>query len=226
MRPVLLVILLCLVGIGTMITTGICLQYRRYRGKYQAIARSLCDPGTWHISFHVRTLLLTGRVDGRVMRYSVLGDERGNGPVSSYLLLEWPVQRNLRFYSGGDLNLLDPDARDNLALLRRWRAFRGSCLPPRRRPGLPHSSRDLWGSGVRPAFFSGNGAATPSTRTRSRAISVCSHDWRRTASDAAREGRGLPLQKAFIAGSITERRRRAYGHGDQEKIRAPLEEIL
>ena len=136
MSPAFLVILLCLVGIGAMITTGVCLQYRRYRGKYQAIARSLCDPGTWRISFHVRTMLLTGRVDGRVIRYSVLGDERGNRRVSSYLLLEWPVRRNLRFYSGGDLDLVDPDARDSLALLEEMAGFQGLLLASPETPRL------------------------------------------------------------------------------------------
>jgi hypothetical protein len=136
MSAALMVILICLVGIGAMVSTGVCLQYRRYRGKYQVIARSLCDPGTWRISFHVRTLLLTGRVDGRVMRYSVFGDERGKGQVSSYLLLEWPVKRNFRFYSGGDLDLVDPEARESVALLAEMPGFQGLLLASPETPRL------------------------------------------------------------------------------------------
>ena len=153
MRPVLVVIFICLLAIAAMLSFGAVLQYRRYRGKYQAIAAALCDPGTWRICFHVRTLLLKGRVDGRAMRYSVFGDERGASLVSSYLLLEWPVKRNLRFYSGGDLDLVDLDARESLAPLEEMTGFRALFLASEKTPRLATLMARPLGFGTAPGLL-------------------------------------------------------------------------
>ena len=133
----LLIIVVCLVFIVAMITAGAWLQYRRYHAKYLAVAASLCEAGACRVSFFVRTLLLSGKVNGRPMRYSVFGDER-KGPVSSYLLLEYPVKGNFRFYQGGDVGFLDAQVRETMAALSDAEDFRalfvtsaGTPLPAR-----------------------------------------------------------------------------------------------
>ncbi len=65
------VIAACLAFIAAMITAGACLQYRRYHAKYLSVARPLCEAGAYRVSFFLRTLLLSGKVGGRTMRYSV-----------------------------------------------------------------------------------------------------------------------------------------------------------
>jgi hypothetical protein len=129
------IIAACLAAMAAMIAAGALLQYRRYQGKYLAVARSLCEPGSFRVSFLVRTLLLSGKVDGRKMRYGVFGDER-KGPVSSYLLLEYPVRGNFRFYKGGDIELLDSAVRGLMAVLTEDVDFRGLFVTSPRTPFL------------------------------------------------------------------------------------------
>jgi hypothetical protein len=119
----LVLLVACLALVAALITTGACLQYRRYHAKYLAVARALCDEGAFRVSFFVRTLLLSGKAGGRTMRYSVYGDHR-RGPVSSYLLLEYPVRGNFRFYQGGDTGLLDATLREAVAALSEAADFR------------------------------------------------------------------------------------------------------
>jgi hypothetical protein len=123
----------CLAFIAALLAAGACLRYRRYHAKYLSVARSLCEAGAYRVSFFLRTLLLSGKVGGRTMRYSVYGDER-KGPVSSYLLLEFPVRGNFRFYRGGDVGLLDAALREAMAALSDAVDFRALFVTSARTP--------------------------------------------------------------------------------------------
>jgi hypothetical protein len=124
MNPTLLIVL-CLIFLFGIIAFGIANQYRRYSAKYRGLAEALCDPDTWRISFHVRSLLLKGQIQGTGMRYAVLGDERKREPVNTHLLLEYPVKHNFRFYFSSDPELAPPDLRDRLAAFQELPDFRG-----------------------------------------------------------------------------------------------------
>jgi hypothetical protein len=97
----LVAIIVCVVAIGQPFT-GARRRYRRHRGKYEDVAAALCEPGSWHIRFYLRTLILRGKARGHRICYSVFGDERKNEAANSYLLLEYPVRGNFRFYGGSD----------------------------------------------------------------------------------------------------------------------------
>jgi hypothetical protein len=120
-----LVVVLCLIFLFGIITFGIVNQYRRYIAKYRALADALCDPGTWRISFHLRSLLLKGKIEGVDMRYVVLGDERKREPVNTHLLLEYPVKYNFRFYFSSDPEAAPPALRGPLAAFQEIPDFRG-----------------------------------------------------------------------------------------------------
>ncbi len=130
------VFVLCLVLIGTIIASGIYIQYRRYSERYKKLAHVLFDDDSWHLSFYVRTLLVRGTIGGRAVRYAVLGDDRGNQPVSSYLFLGYPVKRNFRFYAASDTDLVDPEIRSSLAALQQTPGFCGLTVISRDTPFL------------------------------------------------------------------------------------------
>lgn len=124
MNPTLLIVL-SLIFLSGVIVFGIVNQYRRYSAKYRALAEALCDPDTWQISFHLRSLLLKGTIQGVHMRYIVLGDERKREPVNTHLLLEYPVKYNFRFYFSSDPELGPPALRERLAAFLEVPDFRG-----------------------------------------------------------------------------------------------------
>jgi hypothetical protein len=150
----LLVVLLLVFG-------GIFIQFFRYKGKYMRLADSLCDPGTGRIKFYLRTMTLKGKVKGLPVRYSVFGDERSGFPVSSYLLLEYPVRTNLRFYAESDLRGLPPELQAPLRAIQETTDFRGLVLTPQDSPFLGcFLSRPL-GLGYRPGILLWKWETTP-----------------------------------------------------------------
>jgi hypothetical protein len=121
---------LSLAAVLVLIVGGTLVQFFRYRRKYRKLAESLCDPGSWTIAFYIRTLTLKGMIKGIPVRYSVFGDERGGLPVSSYLLLEYPVASNLRVYAESDLALLPVELASLLAPFQESPDFRALILTP------------------------------------------------------------------------------------------------
>jgi hypothetical protein len=142
-----------LIALGALISGGIYVQYRRYRGKYEAIARAICDPGSWRVSFHLRTMLLAGKIGGYTFYYSIFGDERKKEPVNSHLLLEYPVQRNFRFYFGSDPELVDPEVRQGLAHIQEMPEFRGLLATSKETPFLARLIARPLGFGYRPGLL-------------------------------------------------------------------------
>ena len=162
-------IILCLVAIVSMVSVGSYVQYRRYRSKYEHIARSLCDPGTWRVTFHLRTLLLRGRIGDHAVCYSVFGDERKNEPVNSYFLLRYPVRRNFRFYVGSDLDQADGEIRSGLARFQGLPDFRGLLATSNKTPFLARLIVRPLGFGYDPGLLLwkwGTGVFDPATIRR------------------------------------------------------------
>ena len=149
----LLLIILCLVAILSMISGSSYVQYRRYRSKYEYIAHSACDPGSWRVRFYLRTLLLSGRIGEHAMCYSVSGDERKNEPINSYLLLRYPVRRNFRFYAGSDPDQTDRDIRSDLALLQEMPEFKGLLTTSKDTPFLARLIARPLGFGYDPGLL-------------------------------------------------------------------------
>ena len=146
-------IILCLAVIAAMVSGSSYAQYRRTRSKYELVANALCDPGSWRIRFYLRTLLLTGKIGGRQVCYSVFGDERKNEPVSYYLLLECPVRRNFRFYVGSDLDQADLEIRNGLARIQGIPEFRGLLAVSKDTPFLARLIARPFGFGYRPGLL-------------------------------------------------------------------------
>ncbi len=148
-----IVIVVCLVILASIISGGIIVQYRRYRKKYEAVARAIYDPASWRIGFQLRTLVLSGRIGGHRACYSIVGDERKMEPVSTYLLLEHPVKRNFRFYSGSDPDQTDPEIREALAQLQEIADFRGLLVTSEGTPFLARLIARPLGFGYRPGLL-------------------------------------------------------------------------
>lgn len=152
MTPVLLLVL-CIVVVACIIAGGVLFQYRVYRGTYKTLGRGVCDPGSWSVSFYLRTLLLRGRIGGHAIRYAVFGEHRGNQPVSSYLLLEFPVKRNFRFYAASDVNQADTGLRERLKELQENPGFCALIVTSRETPLLGRFLARPFGFGLRPGVL-------------------------------------------------------------------------
>jgi hypothetical protein len=112
------------------------IQYHRATRQYKILAESLCDPGSWKITFLLRMVILSGTVEGLPIRYSVLGSPQGDQFTSSYLLLLYPVGRNLRVYAESDLSQVDDAIRPELEVLQQTEGFRSLILTPGASPFL------------------------------------------------------------------------------------------
>ncbi len=86
-------------------------RYARLRRAFTTVAAKLCEPATWSIRFFMRTFVIRGKVQGYPMRFSASGDVRGAAPAHAYLLIEYPVRGNFRFYKGSDVTLVHQDIR-------------------------------------------------------------------------------------------------------------------
>jgi hypothetical protein len=148
-----IVIIACLAAIFFILSGGIYFQYRRHSGRYREIAMTCCDPGSWRISFFLRTLVLSGKIGDRTMRYSVFGDDRKKEEANSYLLFEYPVKRNFRFYAGSDVELADPDIRGSLAELQAIPEFRALIVTSRDTPLLGSMIARPLGFGYKPGLL-------------------------------------------------------------------------
>jgi hypothetical protein len=118
------------------IIISVVLQYRRSVRQYTQLAELLCDPDSWKIRFYVRTVVLSGRVGGLPIRYSVLGNPKGEALAPSYLLLLCPVVRNLRVYAESNLSLVDEEIREGVEVLQRTEGFRSVIFTPAGSPML------------------------------------------------------------------------------------------
>ena len=175
----LFLIVLCLLLIAALFAGGGYVQYRRNRGRYERIASIVYDPGSWQVRFHLRTLLLKGRVGGRSVCYSVLGDSRRNEPANSYLLLNCPVRRNFRFYAGSDPDQTDNEIRDSLARLQETPGFRGLLAVSGQTPILARLIARPLGFGYEPGLLLWRwtqGAFEPETVKRDYVLLVSLHE--------------------------------------------------
>jgi len=127
---------LALLFLTCVIAFSIRIQYRRSIREYKRLAESLCDPGSWSITFLIRMVVLKGKVDGLPIRYSVLGSPQGEPYTTSYLLLLCPVMRNFRMYAGSDLSEVDDTIKAELEMLQQIEGFRGVVLSPAASPFL------------------------------------------------------------------------------------------
>jgi hypothetical protein len=146
-------VIVSLAAVISIIGGGIIFQFFRYRQRYGRLAESLCDQGSWHIRFYLRILTLKGRVQGHPIRYSVFGDDRGGLPVSTYLLLEYPVKTNLRVYAGGELSGLPPELENPLRTIQETPNFRGLVISPQEAPFLGTFLSRPVGLGYRPGIL-------------------------------------------------------------------------
>lgn len=118
------------------IALTIAIQYRRATHQYKRLAESLCDPGSWSITFLIRMVILSGKAEGFSIRFSALGNPQGEPFTTSYLLLLCPVKMNLRVYAGGDLSQVDESIRTELEALQQIKGFRSLILTPKASPFL------------------------------------------------------------------------------------------
>ena len=122
--------------LSCVITLTVVIQCRRSVRQYRRLAEALCDPGSWRIRFLIRTVVLVGKVDGLPIRYSVLGNPKGQPLVPSYLLLICAVRRNLRVYAESDLSLVEEGIREGLEALQKTEGFRNVIFTPAQSPFL------------------------------------------------------------------------------------------
>lgn len=165
----LLLILFCLLLIGALFAVGGYVQYHRSRSRYERIASALCDPGSWQIRFHLRTLLLKGKVGDYEFCYSVFGDGRKNEPVNSYLLLNCPAKGNFRFYAGSNPDQVDQQIRNSLIELQETPGFRGLLVTSEATPFLARLITRPLGFGYAPGLLlwrCADGAFDPETVER------------------------------------------------------------
>jgi len=171
----LFLIVLCLLFIAALFGGGGYVQYRRNRGSYERIAIAVYDPRSWRVRFRLRTLVLSGKIDGRSVCYTVLGDSRRNEPANSYLLLNCPVTRNFRFYAGSDPEQTDDAIRDSLARLQETPGFRGLLAVSARTPILARLIARPLGFGYEPGLLLwrwGPGGFEPETVKRDHELLV------------------------------------------------------
>jgi hypothetical protein len=150
----LFLVLLCLSAIAGILFFGSSSRYRRYRRRYEHLGLAICDPGSWFVRFRLRTLFLSGRIGGHRVCYGVLGDERKDEAVSSYLLVEYPVKRNFRFYEGSDPELADREIRDPLRGLQQGLPdFKGLLVASENTPFLARLIARPLGFGYKPGLL-------------------------------------------------------------------------
>jgi|MudIll2142460700_1097286.scaffolds.fasta_scaffold199520_2 hypothetical protein len=89
-------------------------RYSKIRSDFTSLAASLCDPGTWRVTFYVRAMVIAGKVEGHAVRFSTSGEGKSAKLVHSYLLLEHPVVSNFRFYAMSDVSLVQPELRSHV----------------------------------------------------------------------------------------------------------------
>lgn len=140
----LLVLFIVAMGIG---------RYLRLRSAFVEVAEALCDPGTWGVTFLLRTFVVKGSVRGHPIRFSATGDVRGSMAAHAYLLLEHPVKGNFRFYRGSDPSLIDPGIRDHIEAMQRAPDFYALIVTSKKTPLLAKLLARPVGLGYRPGLL-------------------------------------------------------------------------
>ena len=140
----LLVLFILLMGIG---------RYLRLKSLFVGVAEGLCDPGTWDVTFLVRTFVVKGSARGYPIRFSATGDARGSMPAHAYLLLEHPVKGNFRFYRGSDPSLIDPEVRDQVEAIQQAPDFYALIVTSEKTPLLAKILARPLGLGYRPGLL-------------------------------------------------------------------------
>jgi hypothetical protein len=148
-----LVIVLCLITISVVILLGGYKRYRQYKSKFERTAAVVCDSGSWRVRLCGRTMLCEGRFDGHRICYSVSGDERRRELLNSYLLLEWPVKMNFRYYRTSDPDLVDRRMGESLSCLQQTAEFRGLVVTSRDTPFLASLLSRPLGFGYKPGLL-------------------------------------------------------------------------
>jgi hypothetical protein len=148
-----LVIVLCLLVMFGMISIGGYIRYHQYKGRFEQTAKSICESGSWLVKFRLRTMMFRGKVDGHVVCYSISGDERRRDPVNSYLLMEWPVKMNFRFYSTSDPDLVNEKVSSILAQVQQSPEFKGLVVTSHDTPFLARLLSRPLGFGYKPGLL-------------------------------------------------------------------------
>jgi hypothetical protein len=128
-------------------------RYLRLKSVFVGVAAALCDPGTWDVTFLLRTFVVKGNIRGYPIRFTGTGDVRGSLPAHAYLLLEHPVNGNFRFYGGGDSSLIDPGIRDQVEAMQQVPDFYALIVTSEKTPVLAKLLARPLGLGYRPGLL-------------------------------------------------------------------------
>jgi hypothetical protein len=140
----LLVLLIVAKGIG---------RYLGLKSAFVGVATALCDPGTWDVTFLLRTFVVKGSVHGYPIRFSATGDVKGSVPAHAYLLLEHPVQGNFRFFQGSDSSLIHPEIRAQIEVIQQVPDFDALIVTSEKTPLLAKLLARPLGLGYRPGLL-------------------------------------------------------------------------
>jgi hypothetical protein len=128
-------------------------RHTKLRHVFTTTAASLCDPGSWHVRFYVRTFVIKGRIEGYRMGFTASGDVKGSAPAHTYLLLEHPIKENFRFYYGSDQSLVPVDIRPQIEAIQQISGFYALILSSRRTPLVARLLSRPIGLGYRPGLL-------------------------------------------------------------------------
>jgi hypothetical protein len=128
-------------------------RHAKLRSVFTAMAASLCDPDSWHVTFYVRTFVVKGRIEGYPMGFTASGDVKGTALVHSYLLLEHPIKENFRFYHGSDQSLVPPAIRAQIEAIQETPGFYALILTSRETPLLAKLLSRPIGLGYKPGLL-------------------------------------------------------------------------
>ncbi len=128
-------------------------RHAKLRSVFTSIAASLCEPGSWHVTFYVRTFTIKGRIEGYPVAFTTSGDVKGSSVGHTYLLLECPVKGNFRFYHGGDQSLVPPEIRTQIEAIQEIPGFYALILTSRKTPLVARLLSRPIGLGYRPGLL-------------------------------------------------------------------------
>jgi hypothetical protein len=128
-------------------------RHAKLRNLFTTVAASLCDPDTWQVRFYVRTFVVKGKVDGYPVGFTTSGDVKGSALAHIYLLLEYPIKDNFRFYNGGNPSLVPPEIRAQIEVIEQIPGFYALILISRETPLLARLLSRPLGLGYSPGLL-------------------------------------------------------------------------